>query len=169
METWGVEMENQSLLGYMVLANSGEFVLRLFLVSWYFLTAPVRRLSSRKSLLLPSPLLPSLPLHFPLIPFPFLPSSSLPLPSFPSLWSWGWDPGPHACQENTVVLSPRSTPLWFFKGGGLTKSHRLDLDSFCSSGRHFCLILPSSWVCRPMIPVNSHILYFKCKNFKMKI
>lgn len=127
METRGVEMENQSLLGYMVLANSGEFVLRLFLVSWCFLMAPVRRLSSVKFPLLsshplPSPPLPSLPLpspplFFPLISFPFLPSPSLPLPSFPSLWSCGWDPGPHACQENTLLLSPRSIPLCFLKAG----------------------------------------------------
>lgn len=117
METRGVEMENQSLLGYMVLANSGEFVLRLFLVSWCFLRAPVRRWSSVKFPLLsshplPSPLfsspplpslpLPSPPLFFPLISFPFLSSPSIPLPSFPSPWSCGWDPGPHACQENII-------------------------------------------------------------------
>lgn len=108
-------MENQSLLGYMVLANSGEFVLRLFLVSWCFLTAPVRRLSSGKSLLLPSPLLLSLPLSSLLFPFTFLSFPSLSLFSFPVVLGMGHRssclPRKHSSFE------PEVHPFVIFKGG----------------------------------------------------
>lgn len=133
METWGVEMENQSLLGYMVLANSGEFVLRLFLVSWCFLTAPVRRLSSGKSLLLPFPLLISLPLSLPLslslssllFPFTFLsfPSLSSPLFPSPSLFSFpvvlGMGPRSSCLPRKHSSFEPEIHPLWFLKVGVL--------------------------------------------------
>lgn len=120
-------METQSLLGCMVLANSGEFVLRFFLVSWCFLTAPVRRLSSGKSLLLPSPLLLSLPLSLPLssllFPFTFLSFPSLSFPHFPtlSLFSFpvvlGMGPRSSCLPRKHSSFEPEVHPFVIFKGG----------------------------------------------------